>query len=326
MIRSRIIGTGSYLPERVMTNAELERMVDTSDEWIQSRTGIRERRIAAEKETTSDMGTHAAKRAIEHAGISANEIDLIVLATATPDMAFPSSACIVQHRLGLPGVAAFDISAACSGFLYALGVADQFVRNRTARTALVIGSEKSSKILDWTDRTTCVLFGDGAGAVILRGEEGEAGLLSTHLHADGTYADMLMVTRDGSKNPITSELIKTEADYLTMRGNELFKVAVKTLEEAVVEAVEANGLSFDEVDLLIPHQANMRIITATAKRLGLPMEKVVVNLDRYGNTVAASIPIALDEAVKTGRISPGDHVLFESFGGGLTWASAVVKW
>ncbi len=326
MIRSRIVGTGSYLPAQVVTNAELAKRVDTSDEWIRTRTGIRERRIAAEEETTSDMGTEAANRAVAHAGIAPSEIDLIVLATATPDMSFPSSACIVQHRLGIIGKPAFDLSAACSGFLYALGVADQFLRNRSARTALVIGAEKFSRVLDWSDRNTCVLFGDGAGAAILRAEEGERGILSTHLHADGTYADMLMVARSGSRNPITQELIRTEAEYLVMRGNELFRVAVKTLEEAVLEALAANGLQAADVDLLIPHQANIRIIAATAKRLGLPMEKVVVNLERYGNTSAASIPIALDEAVRTDRIRPGDHVLFESFGGGLTWASALLKW
>ncbi len=326
MLRSRIIGTGSYLPDRILTNVDLEKQMDTTDEWIRARTGIRERRIAAEGETTSDMATHAARCVVEKAGIRPSSIDLIILATATPDMAFPSSACIVQHRLGISGVAAFDISAACSGFIYGLGIADQFIRTGTVRTALVIGAERFSKILDWQDRTTCVLFGDGAGAVLLRGEEVESGILSTHLHADGTYADMLMVARKGSRNPITDELIQTEAEYLIMRGSELFKVAVKTLEEAVVEAVEANGLACEDVDLLVPHQANIRIITATAKRLGLPMEKVVVNLDRYGNTSAASIPIALDEALAEGRIRQGDHVLFEAFGGGLTWASAMVRW
>ncbi len=326
MLRSRIIGTGSYLPERILTNVDLEKQVDTTDEWIRTRTGIRERRIAAPEETTSDMAAQAARSAVEKAGIAPSSIELIILATATPDMSFPSSACIVQHRLGIKGVAAFDISAACSGFIYALGIADQFIRAGSVRTALVIGAEKFSKILDWRDRTTCVLFGDGAGAVLLRGEEGESGILSTHLHADGTYADMLMVAKKGSKNPITEELIKTEAEYLIMRGSELFKVAVKTLEEAVVEAVQANGLACEDVDLLIPHQANIRIIAATAKRLGLPLEKVVLNLDRYGNTSAASIPIALDEALREGRIREGDHLLFEAFGGGLTWASAMVRW
>jgi 3-oxoacyl-[acyl-carrier-protein] synthase-3 len=326
MIRSRIIGTGSYLPEHIMTNAALEKLVDTSDEWIRSRTGIRERRIAAEDETTSDMAAEAAKQAVAHAGIVPSDIDLIILGTATPDMPFPSTACIVQHRLGITGVAAFDVSAACSGFLYAMGTADQFIRAGSSKTALVIGAEKCSKIIDWQDRATCVLFGDGAGAAVLRGEEGEAGILSTHLHADGTYADMLMVARKGSKNPITSELMRNEADYLVMRGNELFKVAVKTLEEAALQAVEANNLACDDVDLLIPHQANIRIISATAKRLSLPMEKVLVNLDRYGNTSAASIPIALHEAVEQERIKSGDHVLFEAFGGGLTWASAMVRW
>jgi len=326
MLRSRIIGTGSYLPERILTNVDLEKQVDTTDEWIRTRTGIRERRIAAPEETTSDMAAQAARSAVEKTGIAPSSIELIILATATPDMSFPSSACIVQHRLGIRGVAAFDISAACSGFIYALGIADQFIRAGSVRTALVIGAEKFSKILDWRDRTTCVLFGDGARAVLLRGEEGESGRLSTHLHADGTYADMLMVAKKGSKNPITEELIKTEAEYLIMRGSELFKVAVKTLEEAVVEAVQANGLACEDVDLLIPHQANIRIIAATAKRLGLPLEKVVLNLDRYGNTSAASIPIALDEALREGRIREGDHLLFEAFGGGLTWASAMVRW
>jgi len=326
MIKGRIIGTGSYLPERIVTNKELEKRVDTTDDWIQARTGIRERRIAAEDETTSDMAFEAAKKSLENAGISAQEIDLILLGTATPDMPFPSTACIVQHRLGITGVPAFDLSAACSGFLYALATADQFIRARSAKTVLVIGAEKCSKIIDWNDRATCVLFGDGAGAAVLRGEEGKSGILSTHLHADGTYADMLMVARHGAKNPVTRELMKNEADYLVMRGNELFKVAVKTLEEAVLEALEANQLTCAEVDLLIPHQANLRIIAATAKRLSLPMEKVVINLDRVGNTSAASIPIALDEAVRQGRIGSGDYVLFEAFGGGLTWASAMVRW
>ncbi|NOY52184.1 MAG: ketoacyl-ACP synthase III [Deltaproteobacteria bacterium] len=326
MLRSRIIGTGRYLPDRVLTNADLEKRVDTTDEWIRTRTGIRERRIAATEETTSDMAAHAARSVVEKTGIAPSSIDLIILATATPDMSFPSSACIVQHRLGISGVAAFDISAACSGFIYGLGIADQFIRAGSVKRALVIGAEKFSKILDWRDRTTCVLFGDGAGAVLLQGEEGESGILSTHLHADGTYADMLMVAKKGSRNPITEELIQTEAEYLMMRGSELFKVAVKTLEEAVLEAVEANGLTCGDVDLLVPHQANIRIISATAKRLGLPMEKVVVNLDRYGNTSAASIPIALDEAVAAGRMHEGDHILFEAFGGGLTWASAMVRW
>ncbi len=326
MIRSRMIATGSYLPSKILTNLDLEKMVDTTDEWIRTRTGIRERRIASDLETTSDMAARAAKRCVENAGIGAEEIDLIVLATATPDMPFPSSACIVQHRLGIAGIPAFDISAACSGFLYALGVADQFIRTGAVKTALVIGAEKLSKLLDWKDRTTCVLFGDGAGAVLLRGEEGDSGILSTHLHADGAYCDMLMVARNGSKNPITQELMQNESDYLIMRGSELFKVAVRTLEEAVLEAVEANHLAFEDVALLIPHQANIRIITATARRLNLSMDRVMVNLDRYGNTSAASIPIALDEAVRERRIHPGDYVLFEAFGGGLTWASAMVRW
>lgn len=324
-MRARIAGTGSYLPERVMTNEALERMVATSDAWIVERTGIRERRIAAPGEACSDLGTRAAERALAAAGVSAADLELILVATCTGDAPLPSTACLVQHRLGAGRAAACDLSAACCGFLYALAVGDAYVRTGF-RHVLVIGAEVMSMLIDWTDRGTCVLFGDGAGAVVLSPVEGGRGILSTHLHSDGNLWDLICVPGGGSRTPPSEKMLADGLQYMKMKGNETFKVAVKTLEEAAREALAANHLSVGDIDLFVPHQANLRIIKAVADRLGLPMEKVMVNLDRYGNTSAASIPIALDEAVKAGRVRDGALVLLEAFGSGLTWASAMLRW
>jgi 3-oxoacyl-[acyl-carrier-protein] synthase III len=324
-MRSRVIGTGSYAPQRVLTNADLERMVATSDTWIVERTGIRERRIAASGEACSDLGTRAAEQALASAEIDASELDLILVATCTPDSLMPSTACLIQHRLGAGRAAACDLSAACTGFLYALSVADVYVRTGT-RYVLVIGAEVMSAIMDWTDRGTCILFGDGAGAVVLGPGEGEQGILSCHLHSDGHLSELICVPGGGSRCPPSEKMLSEGLQYLKMKGNETFKVAVKMLEEAAREALTANHLSVDDLVLYVPHQANIRIIKAVADRLKLPMEKVFLNLDRYGNTSAASIPLALDEAVKTGRLRPGDLVMVSAFGGGLTWASALIRW
>jgi len=318
---ARITGTGGHLPERVLTNHDLERMVETSDQWIRERTGIRERRIAAPDETTSVLAEHAARRAMEAAGVGPRDIDLIVLATTTPDQVFPSTACLLQRRLGIHGCPAFDVQAVCTGFIYALAVADKFIRTGDARCALVVGAETLSRIVDWNDRSTCVLFGDGAGAVVLQAAE-EPGILSTHLHADGDYAELLQVPAGISQGYDT---VRAGEAYMEMRGSEVFKVAVNTLGRIVDETLEANGLGRDAVDWLVPHQANIRIIAATARKLGLPMERVVVTVDRHGNTSAASVPLALDVAVRDGRIRPGELLLLEAFGGGFTWGSALVR-
>lgn len=322
MIYARIAGTGSYLPERVVTNAELEKLVETSDEWIRDRTGISQRHLAADGQTTGDLAFEAAKKAMSAAGVDASEIDLIILGTTTPDIIFPSTACLVQHRLGAGGCMAFDLNAACSGFLYALGVANQFIRTGTAKCALVIGAETLSRMLDWSDRSTCVLFGDGAGAVILKADH-ETGILSTHLHADGAHQKLLY-------NPVgVSVGFKDEPNHgvrVLMTGNEVFKVAVKTLDAVVEETLAANHLPKSAIDWLIPHQANLRIITATAKRLDIPMERVVVTVDRHGNTSSASVPLALDEAVRSGKIKRGELLLLEAFGGGFTWGSALIRY
>ncbi|HKE48028.1 MAG TPA: beta-ketoacyl-ACP synthase III [Rhodanobacteraceae bacterium] len=323
MIYSRIAGTGSYLPEKVVTNADLEKLVDTSDEWIASRTGIRERRRAADGETTGDLAFYAATHALEAAGVKASEIDLIVLGTTTPDLIFPSTACLLQHRLGANGCAAFDVNAACSGFLYALGVADQFIRGGQSKKALVVGSETLTRMLDWSDRSTCVLFGDGAGAVVLE-PSNEPGIITTKLHADGGYKHLLY-------NPVgvSAGFLDGEPNHgirVMMTGNEVFKVAVKTLDRIVGETLEAANMHESDVDWLIPHQANLRIIEATAKRLKLSMDRVVVTVDRHGNTSSGSVPLALDEAVRSGKIQRGQTVLLEAFGGGFTWASALFKY
>jgi 3-oxoacyl-[acyl-carrier-protein] synthase-3 len=319
---ARISGTGSYLPERVLSNAELEKLVETSDEWITSRTGIRERRIAADGETTGDLAFHAATRALEAAGTKASELDLIVLGTTTPDIIFPSTACLLQARLGANGCAAFDVNAACSGFMYALGIADKFIRSGQARKALVIGAETLSRMMDWTDRSTCVLFGDGAGAVVLEASE-EPGIITTLMHADGAYKHLLYnpvgVSAGFKDDPHHGNLVK-------MAGNEVFRVAVRTLERLVDETLDAAGMTPEQVDWLIPHQANLRIIQATAKRLSLPMERVVVTVDRHGNTSSGSVPLALDELIRTGQVQRGQNLLLEAFGGGFTWASALIRY
>jgi len=322
--RSVILGCGSYLPARVMTNDDLAKIVDTSDEWIQERTGIRSRHIAAEGEFTSDLAVQAARAALAHAGVAAAEVDLIVVATATPDHTFPATAVKVQAALGVPGGIAFDVQAVCSGFVYALSVADNFLRVGQARTALVIGAETFSRILDWTDRGTCVLFGDGAGAVVMRAEPdtGHAatrrGVLSTHLHADGRHHDMLYV--DGG--PSTTQTV----GHLRMEGREVFKHAVVNLAAVVEEALAANGLEAGAIDWLIPHQANRRIIDSTARKLKMDTARVVLTVDHHGNTSAASIPLALCEAVGDGRIRRGDLLLLEAMGGGFTWGAALVRW
>ncbi|WP_291228340.1 beta-ketoacyl-ACP synthase III [Dokdonella sp.] len=323
MIYSRIAGTGSYLPEQIVSNADLEKLVDTTDEWIASRTGIRERRKAAEGETTGDLAFHASTRALEAAGVAASEIELIVLGTTTPDIIFPSTACLLQHRLGANGCAAFDVNAACSGFMYALGVADQFVRSGQVKKALVVGAETLTRMLDYSDRSTCVLFGDGAGAVVLEASS-EPGILTTRLHADGGYKHLLY-------NPVgvSAGFRHDEPNAgvrVMMTGNEVFKVAVKTLDRMVGETLNAAGMAEKDVDWLIPHQANLRIIEATAKRLKLPMERVIVTVDRHGNTSSGSVPLALDEAVRSGKVQRGQNLLLEAFGGGFTWASALLRY
>jgi len=320
---SRIAGTGSYLPEKVLTNDDLSKIVDTSDEWIRTRTGIRERHIAAEGETTSDLAYHASVRALEAAGVDAKDLDLIVVGTTTPDLIFPSTACLLQHRIGADGCAAFDVNAACSGFIFALTVADKFIRSGAAKTVLVVGSETLTRMVDWTERTSCVLFGDGAGAVVLKADS-EGGILSTHLHADGGKKELLW-------NPVgVSVGFKPEEPNcgvrINMSGNDVFKYAVKALDSVVEEALEANGLDRHDIDWLIPHQANLRIIEATAKRLDMPMDRVIVTVDRHGNTSSGSVPLALDEAVRSGKIQRGQLLLLEAFGGGFTWGAALLRY
>ena len=322
-IYARIAGTGSYLPEKVLTNDDLAKMVDTSDEWIAARTGIRERHVAAEGQTTSDLGYQAALRALEAAGVAADEIDLIVVGTTTPDLIFPSTACLIQHKLGVAGCPAFDVNAACSGFIYGLTIADKFIRSGAAKTALVIGAETLTRMLDWNDRGTCVLFGDGAGAVVLKADA-DTGILSTHMHADGSKAELLW-------NPVgVSAGFKPEEQNagvrVMMAGNEVFKHAVKALDSVVEEALESNGLDRTALDWLVPHQANLRIIEATAKRLAMPMDRVIVTVDRHGNTSSGSVPLALDEAVRSGRVQRGQLLLLEAFGGGFTWGSALLRY
>lgn len=318
---AKIVGTGGYLPEKVLTNHDLEKMVDTSDEWITDRTGIKKRHIALDNETTCDLAEKAARQAIAAAGINPADIDLIIVATTTPDRIFPSTACLLQDRLDIHGCAAFDIQAVCTGFVYALSVADKFIRTNAAQCALVVGAETLSRIIDWTDRSTCVLFGDGAGAVILQASD-EPGILSTHLHADGAYKELLTVPAGISEHP---ELIKAGKAFVTMQGNEVFKMAVNTLGRIVDETLAANNLQQSDIDWLVPHQANIRIINATAKKLKIDMDHVVVTVHEHGNTSAASIPLALNEAVRDGRIKPGEIVLLEAFGGGFTWGSALIQ-
>ncbi len=324
-IHSRITGTGSYLPRRVLSNRELESMVDTSHEWIISRTGIAERRIAAASEATTDLALRAAQRALRMAGCKARDLDFIIFATLTPDQLIPSSAAILQHKLGNKKAAAMDLEAACTGFLYGLSTADQFIRTGWSEKILVVGAEVLSRWVDWEDRNTCVLFGDGAGAAVVETAD-RPGILSTHLGADGSKGHLLRIPAGGSLLPITPKVIERREHYIKMVGNETFKIAVKAMAKAAEIALAANELTCDDIHLLIPHQANIRIIEATAKKLGVTMDRVMINIDRYGNTSSATIPIALDEAVRHGRVSEGDLVLLDAFGAGFTWGSAAIRW
>ncbi len=321
-----IIGTGSYAPEKILTNEDLSRMVNTSDEWITTRTGIKERRIAARDETTSDMAAKAALRALEQAEVSPEEIDLILVATATPDMIFPATACFVQTKIGATKAACLDVSAACAGFLFAVEIAQQFITSHTYDTVLVIGADKLTSITNWKDRNTCVLFGDGAGAALL-GHRGDAhGVISTYMGSDGAFSDILFMPGGGSKTPITAENVDLNLVTIHMSGKEVYKQAVTAMLAAAKKAIDQAGLTVEDIACLIPHQANLRIIEAVGERLGIPREKVFVNVDRYGNTSAAAVAIALDEANRSGRIKKGDYVLMVVFGGGLTWASTIVEW
>jgi 3-oxoacyl-[acyl-carrier-protein] synthase-3 len=316
---SRIIGTGSYLPEKVLTNRDLEKLVDTSDEWIFSRTGIRQRHVAADHENASDLALPASRRALDAAGLTPQDIDLIIVATTTADMVFPSTACLLQAKLGIRNCPAFDMQAVCSGFVYALATADQLMKSGQYRNALVVGAEVYSRILDWKDRSTCVLFGDGAGAVVLTTSD-QPGILASRLHADGSYAHILSVPGGVSRGEISGRPL------LQMEGNAVYKFAVKVLSEVAEETLQAAGLAKSDVDWLIPHQANVRIIQSTAKKLGLGMDRVVVTVERHANTSAASVPLALDEAVRDGRVRAGQNVLLEGVGGGFTWGAVLVRW
>ncbi|MBE0575004.1 MAG: ketoacyl-ACP synthase III [Desulfuromonadales bacterium] len=325
-MRARITGTGSYVPEKVLTNLDIEKFLDTSDEWIRTRTGINERHIAADGENTSDLATRAAERAMEMAGVSAADIDLIVVGTITGDYPWPATACIVQSNLGAINAGAFDVSAACSGFLYALSCAVDRVEAGRSKKALVIGAEALSRIVNWEDRNTCILFGDAAGAVVLEACEGEHGVLSTHLHADGTHLELLYQPGFGTRMQPSEQALKDRNYFLHMQGNEVFKVAVRSMTDVANIALKANNMSVEDVDLFIPHQANIRILNATAKKIGFRDDQVYINVERFGNTSGATIPLAMDEANRAGRIKEGDILLLDAFGGGFTWASAIVRW
>lgn len=326
MKKARIIGTGSYLPEKVLTNFDLEKMVDTTNEWISARTGIEERRIAAETEMTSDLAVIAAQRAMDMAGVTADQIDLVIVGTITGDFPWPSTACLVQDKLGCKDAAAWDVSAACSGFVYALTSATQYLQSGSAKRALVIGAEILSRIIDWEDRNTCILFGDGAGAVVLEAQDGDNGILSTHLHADGSHWELLYQPGFGAKHPATVSGIEQRLPFLHMAGNEVYKMAVRSLYDVAVEALEANDMTTDDVKLLFPHQANRRILDAVKKRLKLNDDQMYVNVDKCGNTSGASIPIALDEANRQGLLNEGDVLVFDAFGGGFTWGACLLRW
>lgn len=326
MIRARIIGTGSYLPEKVLTNHDIEKFLDTSDEWIVTRTGIRERRVAADHENTSDLATAAARRALEMANVSAEEIDMIIVGTITGDFPWPATACLVQQKLGVKGSFAFDVSAACSGFVYALATASKYIETGAVKRALVIGAEILTRVVDWQDRNTCLLFGDGAGAVVLEGQESDHGIISSHMHADGSYWELLYQGGFGTRIQASEQGLKDRVNFLKMQGNEVFKVAVRCLSDVALEALEANQLTPSDIKLFVPHQANRRIIEATGKRVGLRDDQVFINVDRYGNTSGATIPIALDEANRAGLLNAGDIVVLDAFGGGFTWGATVVRW
>ncbi len=326
MIRSRIIATGSYAPPKVLTNFDLEKMVETTDEWIISRSGIRERRIVETNVSTSDLGTQAALRALNAAGLSPEDLDFIITGTNSPDMFFPCTGCFIQAKIGAKKAAAFDVSAGCTSFIHALSLADKFIKEDPSRKVMVLGAEIMSKVTDWTDRATCVLFGDGAGAIILVGEEGERGVLSTHLHSDGSLWELLYMPGGGSANPSSYETVNKRMHYIKMAGNQLFKVAVRALADVSQEALKFNGLKSEDIDIMIPHQANTRIVEAAAKLINFPMEKIFLNIDKYGNTSSATIPIAMDEVQREGKVKAGDLMLLCSFGTGVTWGSAVIRW
>ena len=326
MIQARITGTGSYAPKKVITNHDLEKLVDTSDAWIIERTGISERRIAEKDQTTSDLAYEASKKALKAAGVGPEDIDLVLVATMTPDMILPSTSCVLQEKLGARKAASFDLYAACSGFIYGMSVADAFIRSGVYRNILLVGAEILSRFMDWEDRATCILFGDGAGAAVIQRHTGKRGILSTHLHSDGSMGDLIHVPAGGAQHPASHDTIRRRMHFIKMKGNETFKAAVRALEGVVQEALTFNKVKPEQIDFLVPHQANLRIIQAMAQRLNMPMEKVVLTLPKYGNTSAASIPMALDEAVRDNRIKENDLLLFEAFGGGLTWASALVRW
>lgn len=323
--RAGIAGLGIYVPERVLTNADLERMVETTDDWIRTRTGIRERRIAKKGESASDLGSKAALAAIQDAGLAPGDVDLIIVATITPDMFFPSTACLIQDKLGAK-CGAFDMAAACSGFPYALAVAEGFIRAGIYRNIVVVGAEVLSGFIDWKDRSTCVLFGDGAGAAVVSEVKDGHGIQATYLGSDGSQADVLKIPAGGSRIPPSEESVKSGLHFLKMQGSEVFKVAVRTMEEAVREVLKRGGLTPDDIDCLIPHQANLRILQAVGERIGIPMEKIFINVEKYGNMSSASTAVALYEAVKEGKIRKGSKVILVAFGGGLTWASCLIKW
>ena len=324
--KASITGIGSYLPSKVLTNYDLEKMVDTSDDWIIQRTGIKERRIVENGQITSDLATYASLRAMEDAGVSPGDLDMIITSTITPDHIFPSTSCYIQQKIGASRASAFDILAACAGFIYALSVGESVVNSGAMKTVLVVGAECLSKITDYTDRTTCILFGDGAGAVVIQKSLSKHEILSTSLAADGSQADVLIMPGGGAKNPATLESVQQRTHYIQFKGKEVFKLAINKITNLIIDTVNKNGLSLEDIDLIIPHQSNLRIIEATMEKLGLPMEKAVVNIDKYGNTSSASIPIAIDEARKEGRLSKGDIVMLVAFGGGLTWGSSIIRW
>ncbi len=326
MIHARITGTGSFAPKKIITNQDLEKLVDTTDEWITERTGIKERRIAEKGQTTSDLAYEASKRALKAAGLGAEELDLILVATMTPDMILPSMGCVLQEKIGAKKAAAFDIYAACSGFIFGMSVANAFIKSEMYKNILLVGAEVLSRYTDWEDRGTCILFGDGAGAAVIQRQTGKHGILSTHIHSDGSQGTLIHVPGGGAQHPASHDTIHKRMHFIKMKGNETFKAAVRALEGVVQEALEQNKVKAEDIDYLVPHQANLRIIQAMAQRLNMPMEKVVLTLPKYGNTSAASIPMALDEAVRSGKIKENHLLLFEAFGGGLTWASALVRW
>lgn len=326
MVKAKIVSTGSYVPENKITNFDLEKRVDTSAQWIIERTGVHERRIGLKHEAASDLAYEAARAALKRARLKAKDLDMIICTTVSGDMPFPSTACILQGRLEAVNAAAFDVAAACSGFIYGLSVAESFIKSGARKKILLVGVDMLSKVTDWDDRSTCILFGDGAGAVILEPSTDGSGILSTDIYSDGSLWDFLQVPGGGSRIPCSHECVDKKLQFIRMKGNETYKIAVKTLEDIATATLAKNGIKLSQLSLLIPHQANMRIIQATAKRLGLPMEKVMINIEKYGNTSSASIPLALDEALITGRIRTGDYILMEAFGAGLTWGSALIKW